>query len=301
VSLKINDYTQNVSGVGPFGTGESKSLHGGLVLPHCPAFFCLVKSYWLITSGLDVTQDNGVWKLELIHGSRLPRHAASQGSGYSVLFAKHLAFGSLPFAENKHWVLSIYINPEVLRAIKTGKAIKDGKSFAGNPLQVLRKLPATKEIDAFYHTGKTDLRDEGLGCILNDEDEPVKVTSTSSNDAQTEVDANWCRAVTGIALGGLVPQASKDLATAVAFTVGFESKSKEVGDIVDALEKLINTLHFCDRGANIFGDYVTERCEALQMVKNVHYATPSRYDTQEVSKHQYLKGTCILEAMANTN
>jgi hypothetical protein len=57
-----------------------------------------------------------------------------------------------------------------------------------------------------------------------------------------------------------------------------------VGDVVDALENLINNLHLCDAGANIFGDYVSERCEALRLVDYVHCATPSRYDTQEVSE-----------------
>lgn len=255
VSLNINDFTQNISGVGPFGTG------------------------------FDVIQDNGVWKLELIHGSRLPRHAASRSSGYSVLFAKHLAFGSLPFAENSLWVSSIYINPKVLQAIKAGHAIMDGKSFGGRPLQVLRSLAAAKQINAYYHTGDDELDGDLLGCITNSNNATVTVKLTSTN---TTVHANWCRAVVGIAFGGLVPQASRDLSTAVAFTVGIDSSQDAigdvVGDVVDALENLINNLHQCDSGANIFGDYVSERCEALQLIDFVHYATPSRYDTQEVSE-----------------
>jgi hypothetical protein len=244
IPLKINDYTQNVSGVGPFGTG------------------------------FDMIQDNGVWRLELIHGSRLPRHTASYSSGYSVLFAKHLAFGSLPFAENKHWVRSVYISPVVLKAIENGQAIKDGKSFSGRPLQILRSLPAAKQIDAIYHTGDEVLDEDNLGCILNSKGDVMNIQV----DESTTIAANWCRAVVGIAFGGLVPQASKNLAAAVTFTVG-----GILGDVVDGLENLINKLHNCDPGANIFGDHVTERCDALYLVDYVHYAIPSRYDTQEAA------------------
>lgn len=255
VSLNINDFTQNVSGVGPFGTG------------------------------FDVIQDNGVWKLELIHGSRLLRHAASRSSGYSVLFAKHLAFGSLPFAEDSLWVSSVYISPRVLQAIKAGHAIMDGKSFGGRPLQVLRRLPAAKQINAYYHIGDDQLDGELLGCITNSNNAIITVRLTRMDN---NVHANWCRAVVGIAFGGLVPRASEDLSTVVAFTVGIDigegSIGDIVGDVVDALENLINNLHQCDSGANIFGDYVSERCEALQLIDYVHYATPARYDTQEVSE-----------------
>lgn len=91
--------------------------------------------------------------------------------------------------------------------------------------------------------------------------------------------ANRCRAVVGIAFGGLVPQCSGLLADAIAFTVG-----ASFGERVDQLELLINELHSSDRGANYFGDYVTVGCQALDSVdRGYHYATPSRYDTQEAA------------------
>lgn len=264
ISLKINDFTQNISGIGPFGTG------------------------------FDIIQDNGVWKLELIHGSRISRHSASRGSGYSILFAKHMAFGSLPFAENKLWVHSVYVNPGVLKAIKMGYAIKDGKSFGGKPLQVLRTLPAAKGIDAFYHYGEISLERIDLGCILNSDDTPVVVENGAT---KFKSNANWCRAVVGIAFGGLVPQVSRDLAAAVAFTVGAEAIGDAVGEVVDALEKLVNALHNCAPSLNIFGDYVTEHCEALESVDYIQYATPTRYDTQEAAA-VFARYMNLLERMA---
>lgn len=210
-----------------------------------------------------------------------------------MLFAKHLAFGSLPFAENKHWVHAVYVSPDVLEAIKKGRAIKDGKSFGPRPLQILKSLPAAKQIDAFYHTGNKDLYGAELGSILDSRDKPV---NTESRKAMT-VKANWCRAVVGIAFGGLVPQASKGLATAVSYTVAGDVFRDVVSDLVDALEHLINQLHSSDQGANIFGDFVTERYTALKLITYIQYATPSRYDTQEAAA-VFARYMNLLERMA---
>ena len=259
----VNDYTQNIRGVGPLGIG------------------------------LDVIQDNEVWKLELTHGSRIARHAPSRGSGYSILFAKHLAFGSLPFADSRYWIRSVYVNAEILQIIRKGRCVKDGKSFGGHPLQILRELPGAKQIDAYYHDGDPikhkDPEEEAkfVGSILQSNGKAVELLTR-----YLTVRANWCRAVVGIAFGGLVPQCSGHLAEAVAFTVG-----GTFGECVDELELLINKLHSCDRGTNKFGDYVTERCKALNSVDQVYYATPSRYDTQEAAS-VFARYMNLLEVMA---
>lgn len=261
--LVVNDYTQNIRGVGPFGIG------------------------------LDVIQDNEVWKLELTHGSRIARHAPSRGSGYSILFAKHLAFGSLPFADSRYWIRSVYVNAEVLKTIRKGRCVKDGKSFGGHPLQILRSLPGAKQIDAYYHDGDPikhevpENETKFVGSILQSNGKPVEFSTP-----KLMVRANWCRAVVGIAFGGLVPQCSGHLAEAVAFTIG-----GTLGECVNELELLINKLHSCDKGTNAFGDYVTERCKALNSVDQVHYATPSRYDTQEAAS-VFARYMNLLEVMA---
>jgi hypothetical protein len=128
ITLQINDFTQNVRGLGPFGTG------------------------------LNVVQDNGEWKLEMVHGARLPRHEASKGSGYTPLFAKHIAFGSLPFADAKNWVRSVYVNDEVLEAIKRGHSIVDGWSFGGRPFansQTTSRFEVSRRILSFGDSGRT--------------------------------------------------------------------------------------------------------------------------------------------------
>jgi hypothetical protein len=68
--------------------------------------------------------------------------------------AKHMACGSLPFAQSVAWVRSIYITLEVLVAIKEGRNIQDSEEFGGSSLEYLRRLPGSKQIDAFYGTSR---------------------------------------------------------------------------------------------------------------------------------------------------
>jgi hypothetical protein len=317
ITLQINDYTQNVRGLGPFGTG------------------------------LNVVQDNGEWKLEVVHGARLTRHKASRGSGYTSLFAKHIAFGSLPFADTTDWIRSIYVNDGVLGAIKRGDSIVDGSSFGGRPLQILRRLPGLKQIDAYYHwSDATNLKlkpvsehrpgqfyrsDKKTRIVVRrqktaagrqSELAPVETSVQSTppklHDASQEKDAsnsvmcsgqyegiyaNWTRAVTGIAFGGLVPQSSDNLAQAVEFTVdefhGRSNHRKEVENLINKVEDLINQIQAWDCRHVIyrardkreledlekpFGDYVAERAPSEENVDNVYYAIPLRYhDTQEAA------------------
>jgi len=66
------------------------------------------------------------------------------GSGYTTLMAKHLACGSVPFAQNSGWIKSIYVKKPVLDAILKGRNIKDISAYGGPSLELLRMLPAEK-------------------------------------------------------------------------------------------------------------------------------------------------------------
>lgn len=68
--------------------------------------------------------------------------------------AKHIACGSLPFADSIALVRSIYVTSSVLTAIREGRHIKDSEELGGSSLEYLRRLPAAKQIDAFYGTTK---------------------------------------------------------------------------------------------------------------------------------------------------
>jgi len=308
--LKVNDFTQNIGGIGPFGTG------------------------------LNVVQNDGAWKLELHRGSRLARHATPCGSGYTSLFAKHLAFGSLPFADSTRWIQSVYVNDIILDAVKEGRSIKDGKSFGGHPLQMLRRLPGAKQIDAFYHTSERLETDNHLiGRILKSNGDPINLGRPSSQTttqgsssqpqtppappsrpkqrkkpgaseseslelkasnqseipsaAQKPVEASRCRAVVGIGFGGLVPQASFNLAKAVEFTVG-----GKICDCIDGLENLINRLHLQNKHLNLFGAFISERASTQEAADHVFYATPSHYmDTQDATA-SFARYMNLVERMA---
>ncbi|KAH6617483.1 hypothetical protein F5144DRAFT_541638 [Chaetomium tenue] len=158
---------------------------------------------------VDINHADAAWSVNIVQGSRLARHAPSMGSGYTTLMAKHLACGSVPFAKAQSWILSVYLTDEVLDALKAGSHVIDKRAFGGDSLEFLRRLPGDKLIDAFYGT-----------------EDPAATGSSSSVPNQQKYEAGfilhadrrlagkWSRAVTEIAFGGLVPQASPNIVSA---------------------------------------------------------------------------------------
>ena len=210
-------------------------------------------------TSLRVVQENGAWRLHLMQATRIPRHGRSPGSGYTTVMAKHIACGSLPFADASMWVRSVFVTEKVLAGIRTGGSIKDVRCFGGRALEYLRRLPAAKQIDAFYAIDSTPRDDSSLGIILKSDGSALSPKCT------------WPRAVTSIAFGGLVPQAAENLAQAVSFTVGGTQ-----GGCFEALESLINVLHRHSATKGVFGEYVSQRIDAEDSVDNVNYTLPER-------------------------
>ncbi|KAK3367845.1 hypothetical protein B0H63DRAFT_515599 [Podospora didyma] len=199
---------------------------------------------------LDVSHAEASWSVALVQGPRPPRHAPSLGAGYTTLMAKHLACGSIPFAQNRDWVVSVYVNDEVLAAIKEGGNIVDKRAFGGDSLEFLCRLPGDKHIDAFYGEYKdADAQKSpgpSFGAILH-------------ADRKTEL-GTWPHAVAQIAFGGLVPQANPNVVEAVRFTsTGLE---EDMGECVVALESLVDMLHGSQEDDHLFGDNVSGRCAA---------------------------------------
>ncbi|KAK3690104.1 hypothetical protein B0T22DRAFT_423829, partial [Podospora appendiculata] len=147
---------------------------------------------------LDLAHTEANWKLTLVKGSRIPRHAPSMGSGYTSLMAKHLACGSIPFAEGGDWIRSVYVTDAVLAAVRDGVCIVDTQAYGGPSLEFLRRLPADKAVDAYYGIAE-EQGGRDPGCILNANGEEV---------------GSWARLVAGIAFGGLVPQADRNVVEA---------------------------------------------------------------------------------------
>ncbi|KAK4188304.1 hypothetical protein QBC35DRAFT_523025 [Podospora australis] len=206
-------------------------------------FYSGIGAYGL---SMDIAHTEATWKLSLVKGSRIPRHAPSMGSGYTSLMAKHLACGSIPFGQGNDWVRSVYVTPNVLDAIKKGICITDSRAYGGPSLEFLRRLPGDKPIDAYYARA-TKERGTDPGSILN---------------AMGEEVGRWSRLIAGIAFGGLVPQADSNVIEAVKFTVA----GKKLDDCVQYLELLVDELHKAVDNQNaklrIFGDRVAERTAA---------------------------------------
>ncbi|KAF3019019.1 hypothetical protein E8E14_013258 [Neopestalotiopsis sp. 37M] len=211
---------------------------------------------------IDLIHTDANWRLSLIRGSRIPRHAPSLGSGYTLLMAKHLACGSIPFQCSPSWVHSIYLRDDVLSAVKAGHFIIDVQSYGGPTLEFLRRLPADKAVDAFY----------GVSARAVDVTGNSLTPGTIMTARGTEV--GWSHVVAGIAFGGLVPQAHPNVIEAVRFTTA----GTFVETCIQQIESLIDALHRHQKEApdqfDVFGPYVSERCRR-QGHSFVNYTHPS--------------------------
>ncbi|KAF2004724.1 hypothetical protein P154DRAFT_586332 [Amniculicola lignicola CBS 123094] len=277
-SIKIQDYTESLNVVGAFG------------LP------------------LYAIPNHGSWTLGLTQGSRIPRHAPTMGSGYTTLMAKHLACGSVPFAQNSGWVKTVFLKKLVLEALKTGGNIKDELGYRGPSLELLRMLPAEKEIDAYY--GVADEEDKtrgmGVGLILRPSGKP---------EGGWDPFGNWPRAVANIAFGGLVPQVHSNVAEAVQFTTWARRKWDD-DTVVNELERLVDTLHnrmhdgktglqqhktnadFAKKrkcGKCIFGEHVIERCKARKLIDYVNFTVPWKHSNPRAAAAVFSRYSNLLE------
>jgi hypothetical protein len=209
---------------------------------------------------IDLIHTDADWRLSLIRGSRIPRHAPSLGSGYTLLMAKHLACGSIPFQRSPSWVRSVYLRDDVLSAIKAGHFIIDIQSYGGPTLEFLRRLPADKAVDAFYGVSAQ--------AVNGAKNNPPPGTIMTARG--TEV--GWSYVVAGIAFGGLVPQAHPNVIEAVRFTTAgtfVESCIQQIENLVDALHRRQKAHRF-----DVFGPFVSERC-GRQGHSFVNYTYPS--------------------------
>jgi hypothetical protein len=229
---------------------------------------------------LYASQDGGTWKLNLAQGSRIPRDMPSPGSGYTSLMAKHFACGSLPFAQTSRWVKSVYLKDDILQAIKDGKNIQDVREYGGPSLEFLRRLPAEKDVDAYYGVAE-DFSDperaDWKGYILKPPPNNVVV-------------GQWHRAVVGIAFGGLVPQAARNVSEAVKFTV-----AGTFGHCAEGLEALVNELHKIDGSGGLFGVHVFSRCRSQGLIDFVNYTQPFEHSNPRDTAAIFARYMTLLE------
>ena len=231
---------------------------------------------------LDISHADTSWSISVAQGSRLIRHAASMGNGYTTLMAKHLACGSVPFAQNDSWILSVYVTADVCETLKTGGGVVDKRAFGGDSLEFLRRLPGEKLIDAFYGTVPAD----GINP-------PGRILYAGG----VKEAGSWPRAVAGIAFGGLVPQASPSIVAAVKFTVA----GSNLEGCIEKLEELVDQLHESallgpDKDEGLFGENVRRRYNAKGHAY-VNYTFPSEHSNPPDAAAIFARYSNLLERM----
>ncbi|KAF7167270.1 hypothetical protein CNMCM5623_000632 [Aspergillus felis] len=165
--------------------------------------------------------------MRTVYGRR-DLHYNAMGSGYSTLFAKHIACNCLPFAEcsQQAQVETIPITRVFLHKIKSGSAIADMSihgPVSNAATRYLDNLPSSKDND--YYRGF---------CPPQVLSQPGTIYNNGGQRIST-----WAEAVAGIAFGGLVPLAGTQLIQAVRFTVG---GGEGLGGGIELLQRIIDVV-----------------------------------------------------------
>jgi hypothetical protein len=91
---------------------------------------------------------DGKYRLSLKQHKRSVARLPARGSGYSTLFAKHIAAGSLPFSQDKHAVNSIAISAETFEALQNGQPLHVQKSLGhARTARYLTSLPSSRGVN----------------------------------------------------------------------------------------------------------------------------------------------------------
>jgi hypothetical protein len=170
-----------------------------------------------------VTED-GKHQITLLQHKRSISQMPACGSSFSLLFAKHMATGSLPHSQDRHGVTSIIITTDTLKAVQAGSPIRLHKSKVKTPQsRLLASLPNSCEVN-FQATSVSS--DPQLAGPLIDSISTLPF------------------------LGGLVPLASMPLINTVQFVA---SGGLPPGRLLQRLEGLIDKVNQYAPHLDIFG------------------------------------------------
>jgi len=167
------------------------------------------------------------------------------GSGYSTLFAKHLACGALPLEQETdssggRRTMTLFVDDKIREAIQEGNNLNfchQSRRY-DRAINTLRQLPSSS-LSAIYNEQQECDRKPGYSITIN----------RKKDGAQFGM--QWWDAVAGIAFGGLVPQTTWELANIVRFTVcGGDSIWGNFRDFAEVLQKLIKKVHKMAKGAH---------------------------------------------------
>jgi hypothetical protein len=168
--------------------------------------------------------EDGKHQIKLRQHKRSISHMPARGSGFSPLFAKHIAAGSLPYSQDKNVVKSIFVTTDTLRAVQAGSSTCLQKSKTKTPhSRLLASLPNSREVS-------------------------LQATSVSTESLSADP---LIEAISALPfLGGLVPLASLPLINTVRFVACGDIPP---GRLLQRLEGLVDKVNRHAPHLNIFG------------------------------------------------
>ncbi|KAM0348434.1 hypothetical protein ACHAP4_010949 [Fusarium culmorum] len=255
---------------------------------------------------------DGLTVLRLIqHADRPDIINTRGGSRYSILFAKHLACGCIPFSRAKgpdYIIQTLAITSNVCDIIRRGSDLCDKCDDEKNSnfrwtdrhIKYLNNMPAHGESKNFYymkHTPSERETDEPRGTIWKDCMEGANPYSIST--------WTWPNVVARLAFGGLVPMTTANVAKIVRFSVGHPPTDKDNGKKdMKALEELMTLvqqriLDQTGRLIPLFGERFQERFRQGK-TKNIDYGSQALgvFDENMTDTVRHLgQYTTLLEAL----
>lgn len=192
---------------------------------------------------LSSNRHKGMTILRFAYGRQSSVGGSIACSGYSTFFAKHLACGCVPFAQLENTVHTLAVTPEVFNLIREGQPICRMSSRTwtwSHPANCyLNHMPALGQINYYHESLPVNGGKYTDGTLVGSKRGTLFMGNNKS--------CTWWEAVAGIAFGGLVPAATQDLVSIVAFSVGGEPDKESykqvtvrlVGDDIKAFHQLM--------------------------------------------------------------
>lgn len=197
---------------------------------------------------------DGVHHLHFDYRQRDILQRPSKGSGYSTIFAKNLACGSLPFAQDDNVTHAIFVNQAAVKSLRRGLSTANATVNVLTPqTEYLSRLPSSKA-SHFYQISPPNTHSVNATLITF----PAAVASLPFT-------------------GGLASMASLYLISAVRFTA---SGGLALGKLLQRLEDLIHKVHRHAPSLELFGEYLSDS-NRRHWIKTAGYMDylPSTYDT----------------------
>jgi len=262
----------------------------------------------------------GMTVMRMVYRSGDSASASKGGSGYSTLFAKHMACGCLPFARiplEKDIIETIAVTQKVCDLVRRGRPLCDsnppestqnqassGVWRPGHPaMDCLQAMPSSSSILNYYHQefitpqGSPDQ----TGLLWTVPEQPENGGGDTARRWHPRQTGSWWGAVAGIAFGGLVPRATPRLVDLVKFTVGAKQPTPRDFKEFDKLMKIVTEITKAETGREDFYlfDWQRKHDEAVAAGKPISYSgiVSCRSLTTRDVVRQLKRFTTLLEAL----